>query len=125
MDVEPDVSTGPDAGGAGVEPESRIHRGRLGPVAIAEGLLDLDSCTHGLERILEDAEETLPFEIDHRPIVSEGGVGHYLVVSGQDLGVLVSELLHEGGGPGQITEHEREGPHRQRVVVWLDLGEPL
>ena len=57
--------------------------------------------------------------------MSEGGVGHYLVVSGQDLGVLVSELLHEGGGTGQITEHEREGPHGQRVVVRLGLGEPL
>ena len=57
--------------------------------------------------------------------MAEGGVGHDLVVSGQHLAVLVSELLDEGGGRSQVAEHESQGAPGQRVGVWFGLGEPL
>ncbi len=85
--VEPDISTGPDAGRAGVQSEAGLHRNRLGPESIVECLLYLDRGADGLESILEDAEQPLSFQIDNRPFMTQGGVGDYLVVAGEDIGV--------------------------------------
>ncbi len=113
MDAEPDVSLAGDGRLPGVHAHSDAHLHPAGPIVRGERALRGDRRRDRILRAPEHDEEGVSLAVDLAPARCREGFAKQTLLSGEDAGVALVELLHQPRRALDVREEKGDGPRRQ------------
>ena len=123
-DVHPDIALVADVRLAGVQPHPHPYLGALRPRVGGKRALALDCPADGIPGARERVEERVALRVDLAPARGGEDVAQEPPVVGDNLAVLVAQLLEQARRAFDVREQERDGAAWKSHAVTVQSREP-